>query len=324
MTWLLWQQQRRLVTAVAIGFVAVAVFLTVTGLHLASTYHDSLRTCASSLAGCANLPNTVFLGDNRLFDMVDAVGFSLPFVLGLFWGGPLVAKEIEEGTHRLAWSQTITRRHWMVAKLGWTLLAAVVLTGAFSAIVTWWYGPVNAVLQNRLGSVVFDTQGLVPVGYAVFGVALGTLLGLLLRRVLPAMAATLAAFGLVRYAFDQYVRPHLLPAKTALVSITTAFVNYPAGAGSWLLGNPKYLNAAGKVLSGPKINPSQLPQACRQVWYSDIKLSRCLANHGFRALLSYQPAGRYWPLQGIEVAIYVTAAFACAAFASWWVIQRDV
>ena len=324
MTWLLWQQQRRLVMAIGTGLAITAAFLVVSGLHLASTYHDALRSCATSLGGCADLSSTVFLGYNRLFDMVDAVGFSLPFILGLFWGAPLVAKEVEEGTHRLAWSQSITRRHWMVAKLGWAVLAAALLTGAFSAIVTWWYGPVNAVQQNRLGSAVFDTQSLVPVGYAVFGVALGTLLGVLLRRVLPAMAATLASLGLVRYTFDTYVRPHLLPAKTVLVRITTAFSNYPAGPGNWLLGNPKYLNAAGKVLPGHNITPNQLPEACRQVWYSDVRLGRCLGDHGFHALLSYQPAGRYWPLQGIEVAIYVAAALACAAFASWWVIRRDV
>lgn len=323
MTWLLWQQQRRLLITVGSALLAAAVFLGVSGLQLASTYHAALRTCSTSIGGCANLQNTVFIGDNRMFDIVVATGFLVPFFLGLFWGAPLVAKEIEEGTLRVAWAQSITRLRWVLTKLGWALLTAAFVAGSLSALITWWYGPVNAVQQNRLGSVIFDTQGLVPVGYAAFGVALGTLLGVLLRRTLPAMAAAVAVFGLVRYAVDEYLRPHLLPATTVVTKISAAFRANPAGPGTWLLGNPTYLNSAGKALSGPRIDPNQVPQACRQFWYAETRLGDCLTSHGFHALFSFQPAGRYWPLQGIETAVYLAAALACAALACWWVTSRD-
>ena len=251
MTWLLWQQQRRQVLAVALALVVVAVFLGITGAHLAATYHAAVRSCATSPGGCGDLSQTLFQGDNRLFDIVDATGFLLPFVLGLFWGAPLVAKEVEEGTHRLAWTQSITRLGWLTVKLGCVLGAAVGCAGALSALMTWWYSPVNAVQLNRLGSVIFDTQGLVPVGYALFAVALGATTGVLVRRTLPAMATTLVTFGVVRYVVDEYLRPHLLPARSVLVNMTTAFGNNPAGVGSWVLGG-SYLNGAGKVLPRDK------------------------------------------------------------------------
>ena len=193
--------------------------LLVSGLEILATYHTALRTCSTGLGGCRNLDNQVFQGGqySRFFDMVDAVGFLLPLIMALFWGAPLVARELEEGSHRLAWTQSVTRLRWLGAKLACALGSAVVCAGVVSGLVTWWYRPVNAIQQNRFGTVIFDTQALVPVGYAIFGVALGCLMGTVLRRTLPAMGATLLIWGSFRYVFDEYLRPHLLAGHTVLV-----------------------------------------------------------------------------------------------------------
>jgi hypothetical protein len=231
MTWLIWQQQRRLTIAVVAALAAAAAFLLPTGIHLSDSYHSALRTCAAS-GGCSDLYHVAFGGDSRMFDIVGALGLLLPFVLGLFWGAPLIGREIEEGTHRLAWTQSVTRLRWLGTKLLWVFAAAVLCTASLSALVTWWYGPVNSVQMNRFGTVVFDTQGIVPVAYAVFGVALGTLLGATLRRTVLAMAATFGIFGVLRYVIDQYVRPHLMPAKSLLLNLDAASSSAPAGNGS--------------------------------------------------------------------------------------------
>jgi hypothetical protein len=324
MTWTLWQQQRRQTIAVAAAFALGSLFLIVTGMKLASTYAAAVHTCVGQPGGCANLSQTVFQGDNRLFDIVDAVGFLLPFVLGLFWGAPLVTREFEEGTHRLAWTQSITRLRWLAVKLLWVLTAAVLCSGALSALVTWWYGPVNAIQQNRFGSVIFDTQGIVPAAYAVFAVATGVLAGAVLRRTVPAMAVTFAVFGIIRYVIDEYGRPHLLPAQRMTTGIAAAFGNAPAGNGSWTLGTTLAAPGGRSVATpGGKIDPASLPPACRQVFYSDSKLAQCLSAHGYRALVSYQPANRYWPFQWTEAAIYTAAAAVAVVLACWMVARRD-
>ena len=107
MTWLIWRQQRRQAVAIVVALVVAATALLASGLAILATYHAALRTCSTGLGGCANLDSQVFQGGqySRFFDMVDAVGFLLPLVMALFWGSPLVAREFEEGTHRLAWAK---------------------------------------------------------------------------------------------------------------------------------------------------------------------------------------------------------------------------
>lgn len=321
MTWLMWQQQRRQVLVIGATVLAATVFLVVTGLHLQYTYHEALRSCSGTRQGCANLGNTVFVGDNRMFDIVVASGFILPYVLGLFWGVPLLTREFEEGTHRLAWSQTVTRLRWLGVRLGWTLLAAGALTAAVSVLITWWYAPVNAVELDRLGSAVFDSQGVVTIGYALFGVALGVAAAALMRRTVAAMGVTFLVFGIVRYTVAQYLRPILLPAKVLLTSLTT--VGSSSLTGSWVLSQT-IENAAGRpvpLLHGV-VNPSDVPSACRVALYGR-PLANCLDARGFHIAVRYQPASRFWALQGIETALFVAAGTALVVFAFWLVSRRD-
>ena len=150
-----------------------------------------------------------------------------PLLLGLFWGAPLVAREIEERTHDLAWTQSVTRRRWMASNVGCALAAAGLWGGAMSALVTWWRRPEDA-LHGRFGAV-FDITGAAPVAYAVFAVALGILVGTALRRVLPALAATLATFAAVRVAIALWVRPRYLGPVHRLFSLVDGRSGAPAG-----------------------------------------------------------------------------------------------
>ena len=108
----------------------------------------------------------------------------VPLLFGLFWGAPLLAKEFEDGTHNLAWTQGVTRRRWLRTNLVWAFLAAALWGAALAALVSWWRCPENA-LDTRFDA--FDIQGIVPVAYALFAVALGIAVGAVLRRVLPAL-----------------------------------------------------------------------------------------------------------------------------------------
>jgi hypothetical protein len=89
-------------------------------------------------------------------------------------GAPLVAREFETGTYRLAWTQT-TRTRWIAIKLAAIGLAGVVLTAILSLIVTWWSGPLDAVTMTPYSS--FDQRDLVPLGYAAFAFVIGVAAG---------------------------------------------------------------------------------------------------------------------------------------------------
>ena len=118
MIWLTWRQCRTQFLAVY-GLVAAAcVWLAVTGPALARLARRN-EDVYDLLTG----------NDRLLFNGGIAVLAVAPAVIGIFWGAPLVARELETGTYRLAWNQSITRGHWLAAKLGFSVLATAVAVG---------------------------------------------------------------------------------------------------------------------------------------------------------------------------------------------------
>jgi hypothetical protein len=222
-TWLVWRQHRAQAIVGAAVLAALAVLLLITGRQMASQYHSALAACAAGHR-CANLASTLFLGSHAVGFLV-IMTLGVPALLGVFWGAPLVAQELETGTSQFAWMQTITRRHWLTVKAGWILLAAAAWAGAVSALVTWWSGPDNALQLDAFNPGRFDIMGVVPVGYALFATALGIAAGAVARRTVPALAATLAA----RFMITELARPHYMTA------ITTTSTNPQVPPGSWQL-----------------------------------------------------------------------------------------
>jgi hypothetical protein len=234
-TWLQFRTQ----AAVAAAFLAVAaVVLVVTGLHLAHLFTASgltnscLMARPGSRAACRVGP---FLDKAASYLTVGRylgyAVYTVPALLGAFWGAPLVAREFETGTSRLAWTQSVTRTRWLVVKLAVTGLASMATAGLVSLLVTWWASPLDAVYQNGFTPVIFGARGIVPIGYAAFAFALGITAGLLIRRTLPAMAVTLIAFAAVLIAMPLWIRPHLVAPVRATQAVTAASLNEVGGNG---------------------------------------------------------------------------------------------
>jgi hypothetical protein len=311
MSYLMWRLHRTQVFLSAAAVAVLAALLLVTGTSMARDYHAFLASCAAA-HNCGNTGH-LFSGDNSLIALVYAT-IAIPLLFGMFWGAPLLASEFESGTHSLAWTQGITRRRWLTGAIGWALLAAAAGGAAIAVLVTWWRTPENAVgiPYSRFGPGLFDIQGIVPVAYSVFAVALGIAAGSIFRRVLPALATTLAVFTAVRVAI-LYLRPHYLTPTTKLVS----FIHGPP-PGAWIFTKatigPHGQNYGS--ISYPSTN--QVPAACR----ASMSPS-CLASHGFHYLVTYQPVSRFWAFQGIEACIFLGLAAAAVALASWMVLNRD-
>jgi hypothetical protein len=326
MTWVIWRQYR--VTAAIAGAVlaAFAVLLLITGLQDAARWHAALVNCAKD-GTCAGLAQTVSLGGGP-WGALTILTLAVPLLFGMFWGGPAVARERETGTVQFAWTQSVTRRRWLSVKTGWLLLAGAVFGAAVAGIVTWWYAPVNALHHAQFTQGYFDIQGIVPIGYAVFAVALGIAAGTLIGRSLPALAVTGGVFLAVRLAVTYWVRVHYMPAVTTIYSVTQNFT--PKGA-FWPL-------AQGVVLPGGQLSTSMsagpgnltsnpgapaIPASCQQVSAQISATLACMAHLGYRSFTTYQPGYRFWPFQFIETGIFVALAAALIAVTFLVVRRRD-
>ncbi|MFF4246614.1 ABC transporter permease subunit [Streptomyces sp. NPDC001822] len=138
----------------------------------------------------------------------------LPGVLALFVGAPLIAADQEQGTAQLVTTQSVTRRRWLVAKLGWCFLAVLVVSVTLSVFFTWWWRSYHSVLADSwIDASVFDTTGPVLPALALFLTAAGVTIGVLLRRVLASMVATFAVCVAVQVAWG-VLRDHLATSRT--------------------------------------------------------------------------------------------------------------
>jgi hypothetical protein len=288
--------------------------LLITGIAMARDYHGFLVSCAAAHS-CGS---ATFRGAGGYINLLVYGTMVVPLLFGLFWGAPLLAREFEDGTHNLAWTQGVTRRRWLIRTVMWALLAAAVWAGAMAALVSWWRLPDNALAipYSRFGPGLFDIQGIVPVAYSVFAVALGIAAGSVLRRVVPAIATTFAIFIAARVAVV-YLRPHYMPPIARLFS----FVQGPdaAPAGSWVVRSNAIIGPNGQNYGSISFPSSdQVPAACR----ASMSAS-CLGSHGFRTMITYQPASRFWAFQGIEAGIFIVLAAALVALACRMVLTRD-
>jgi hypothetical protein len=342
MIWVTWRQFRAQTVLTAAFLAVVAVVFAVTGARLAALYGSSgLAACHGT--ACGSLASK-FLFQARTDTVIKSVYqagtvvvYAVPAVIGVFWGAPLLTREIEAGTFRLAWSQSVTRTRWLIAKLGLIGASAIVAAGLLSLIVSWWAAPVDhaALLAGsssvpaRITPTIYGARGVVPLGYAAFAFALGVTAGLLIRRTVAAMAATLAVFAAAEVAMVEWIRPHLLaPVRASLplnvrnldeLEITNnnkMMVQASASRpGAWILSNQS-VTPAGHVFTGPPTHACVSQAASFQACQASV------AGLHLRQLLTYQPASRFWALQGIETAIFAAAALALAGFCFWWVSRR--
>jgi hypothetical protein len=341
MSWLMWRQYR-VQAAIAVGLLAAfAAVLIVSGVQMASQWHSALITCTADHS-CPTLVDSLSLG-NHWADDLTFLSLAVPGVLGLLIGAPLVASEVETGTGNFAWTQSVTRGSWLLAKAGWLLLAAAVWGGCIAALITWWSGPRNALYGNAFQFNVFDMQGIVPIGYAVFGVALGVAAGALLRRALPAIAVTLAAFVGVRVLVAQVFRAHYLTPVTTYSNLTSG---WKPVWGSWILGSGLVDKAGHAIAMNPNgvaegVPVSALSGACQKLipalhngaslvqsgvitrGLDDSRLAACVQAAGFRQFFTYQPVSRYWAFQSIETGIFLVLAGALVAIAFAAVTRHD-
>lgn len=322
MNTLMWRLNRSQVQISAAALAVLAVLLLITGIAMASTYHSFLGTCAAAHT-CADGHGLLFHGDGVLNAVVYAT-MAVPLLFGLFWGAPLLAREFEAGTHSLAWTQGVTRRRWLAGTIGWALAAAALWGAAVTALVSWWRLPENAVAIPYVGfdTGTFDIQGVAPVAYSVFAVALGIASGAVFRRLLPAMAMTFAVFVGLRFVIAEYLRPHYMTPVSKLIPLPAPGTGAGAPAGAWVLPASGATIGPNGQNYGSALTFSMVPAACRSGLAKGQSIA-CMSAHGWRTQLIYQPPSRFWVFQGIEAGIFIVLAAALIALTWRLVLTRD-
>ncbi|WP_121828619.1 transporter [Streptomyces sp. S1] len=335
MIWLTWRQFRTQAAVLFAAVAALAATLAVTGPQLA----DLHRTAGSSLV------DRISSADQTLYYTGLLLVLAVPAVIGMFWGAPLISRELETGTHYLVWNQGVTRTRWLATKLGLGAAASMTAAGLTSLAVSWWSSPIDRSIDDggatdtyfpRLNPVAFAARGVVPVAHAAFAFVLGVALGLVIRRTLPAMATTFALYAAVQIAVPMWIRSHLAAAERTTVPIepdgapvsiqegAEEIVAHPEVPGAWETSQ-QTLNAAG--------HPAPVPSSfadCLRTGSSPPTLQQfegCLADLGalgYEQQVTYQPAGNFWTLQWAETGLYLGLALALSGFCAWWIRRRTV
>jgi hypothetical protein len=252
----------------------------------------------------------------------------VPVLIGAFAGAPVLARELETGTFRYAWTQGFGRWRWTLAKL---VPLAVMLAAAawlFSLVLDWYYQPYLAEGNQALGLTgytpffpgLFDLRGLGFAAWTLVAFAIGALAGMLIRRVVPAIVATLVAYTALAFAAGLWLRP------AYMTPVVTSNPNVPGSAwvmSQWWTKGGRFAFVGGPPQNllnqfcpnGPPgpVGPGGIPKT--------TGLAECLTPHGYTQWTSYQPASRFWAFQWIEAG-WLFALSALLIGATVWLVRR--
>ncbi|MCP2336365.1 hypothetical protein [Actinomadura rupiterrae] len=312
--WVTWRQHRFALLCTVLLLLGLAAMLVYGGLDARDTSNQlGLDKCTSFTPGtrCDKL-SIQFNGQYQTPHLLLIFLLVLPAALGAFVGGPTVARELETGTFRFAWTQGAGRTRWLVTKLAVLALALAAAGAAFGPAFKYWDAPFVRVLPTGFGSYLeFEFGGLVFPAQTVLGFAIGAFAGVLARRVIVGIgAAFVVTFGLNLLTVF-FLRPHYLPAKT-----TTSRI----GSGDWGVGT-SYLSPSGSAVSGPESHQLYVQFQAASANRPDATFRGWLAARHYQIVTHYHPSGRFWTFQAIEAG-WMLALAAVLAAATVWLVRR--
>ena len=322
MVWVTWRQHRVALAGVAVLLGALAVYLWIAGLQIHHAYATDCHPVGSLACGID------FSGRYGTTGIVVSIFLqAVPVLIGAFAGAPVLARELETGTFRFAWTQGMGRWRWTLAKL---VLLAVVVTaaaGAFSVLYSWYNQPFFASgYAIPFSTRVFDLGEVAFAAWTLAAFSIGALAGMLIRRVVPAIAATLASYAGLTLATALYLRQHYM------TPLLTSHPNLPGSAWSvsqWYTKDGNFAFSA----QGSQLVRTVTHFCPPRIWTSnhgEIRVhsggngspAQCLSRHGYTQWTSYQPGSRFWAFQWIESGWLVALSVLLIAATVWLVRRR--
>ncbi|MEU6228680.1 ABC transporter permease [Streptomyces sp. NPDC047042] len=205
-----------------------------------------------------------------------------PILIAAWAGGSLIGRELEDGTARLAWTQSVSPARWLAAKL--TVPAVLIIAGMIPLTLLyrmmWAANPeLREFSWHWFDYPVFNANGVLATVYPLFGLAFGALVGMVTRRSLPGLGVSLVGAGIVVQQLLS-LRPYLWPAETQRSTDELPEVWMPVGEGSY-------------TSTGARLGEHR----------------------------DYHPPSHFWPLQLVETGI-VLALATVAALIAFAVLRR--
>jgi ABC-type transport system involved in multi-copper enzyme maturation permease subunit len=325
-----WRQHRFTLGGVAVLLSGLAGYLLLTGLPMHHAYAAAAACRPASSYACQNRVIDFTSSYSAAVDTAADLLQMVPALIGAFVGAPVLARELETGTFRYAWTQGIGRRRWTLAKLVPLAVTVTAAAGLFSLVISWYLRPFFADGSRiPLDPTLFGLRWITFAAWTLAAFAVGALAGLLIRRVVPAIAATLAGYAGLLFTARLYLQQHYLPPLAG-----RNLFSPPASA--WILGG--WWTKGGATISQSAMNqvttsmfrqtlPGLLP---KNVKGDDVKFYKGTANsqvlsslvhHGYTQWTSYQPGSRLWPFQWIEGG-WLLALSAALITATVWLVRR--
>ena len=324
MIWFTLREHRVQLIAMAITAALLAIGLAVMGSYAAA------QRAALGVDTCVPLPNTNINCVDLSVEWMRRIGpapflvsaiLLVPALAASFVGGPLFGATFERGTHRLALTQAVSRVRWSATRIGLWLAITFVC-----ALVLAQFGWAALVLNGLPGGImnafsVFDVDGPPVVGYGLFGIAVGGLIGALSRRALTGMFLGLIVFAAVRALVAAELRPSYEPplvtyGKTMSAGETEAPPN------AWIL-HQTTVDAEDRPIDYREVDRLMQGFSAYATPRGGADMGSYLATLGVRQKIVYQPAERYAKFQWIEFGLFASLAAACALLTVAWVRRRD-
>ena len=329
MAWVTWRQHRLALSAVAGLLGALAVSLWIAGIQLHHAYAAAIACHPAGSPACQDLVNTfngmgTFLANGSLLQ-------ALPVLIGAFVGAPVLARELETGTYRYAWTQGFGRWRWTLGKLVPLAVAVTAAAGAFGVLLSWYYQPYIAAGHQALGlsqtsafnAGLFDLREVAFPAWTLAAFAIGALAGMLIRRVVPAIAATLAVYAGLAFATGVFLREHYLtPLLTTNLTVpgSTWIISQWWTKGGTTLSQSTIQRVMDPVFQRlmPAVPPDQV-HLYKQPTF--LNTEHYLTQHGYTYWTRYQPGSRFWPFQWIEGG-WLLALSALLIAVTIWLVRR--
>jgi ABC-type transport system involved in multi-copper enzyme maturation permease subunit len=320
MIWVTWRQHRAMLISVLAVLGAISVFLWIAGLDIHHNYAVMTACRPAGSAACQTLSSNFTSTDWTMANVLGILLQLAPVLIGAFAGAPLLARELETGTFRYAWTQGFGRARQAIAKLVLVAVTITVAAWAFSEVFTWFFKPfLGTSSLTVLSATVFDARGIVFAAWTLAAFTIGAFAGMLIRRVVPAIAVTLGAYlGLNLLAWlelRKFYPVSLVTSNPSLFDGSTNSATSPWVLSTWYTGpggKPANQSVVNQVLAlfphnGPPLTNETPAQA--------------LAQHHITEWFRYIPVSRFWPMQFIEAG-WLLALSVLLIAATVWLVRR--
>jgi hypothetical protein len=291
MIWVTWRQHRGQAISCLALLAALAVYAILLGTSMRTAFGNDVPGACLAHSQGLSCQNGIVTFRNEFGSEVNiafwAVALIVPGLIGVLVGGSLIARELEYGTWRLAWSQTVPRARWLSVKLALVTAGLIVLGAAMTAVITWYRAPMDRI-TGHFQHNAYDFEGLVLTAYILCAFGFAVLAGLLIRRSIPAMVAAFIPWLAIRLVIEFVFRDHFMTPLTMKTPATCV----QGACGDGIGFTPQATGRVGDLILNLNGN-----------------------------VITYQPADRFWTFQFIEAGIFV-ALTAIALGVTVWLLRR--